>query len=388
MVKLNYKKKHIKKHPTTRTGIKLIRVQAIVDHWTANYGASALNHFKYFNTTLPNLNDNLPENKKRYATAHIFVDKNEALELVPLDEVCFGANDGGTPGLKLSTLRATHPQYKEGNANLLCLHVEMCVEEDGTIHPDTIARTALVHQYLQKKFPQLKDTKNRIVRHFDVTGKNCPAPMISDASKWNELLELTDAKVVIPPKNPAEVIPEEKPSNPENKTNWLRSKTEGLRYYDTPSWLDKDVAGRLQKGYGFPQTVRKIWVKDPRDNSAAWQYEVKNSRGKVFYVTAAEKHVSVEREAAKSTAKKPLPPKQRGPKPIGEITIIGVSNAAIIQDRPDRLKSKNLGTIDKGKKIKVTGSVRGKNSTSGYWEVIFKGRLGYVTGEFGKYYSY
>ncbi|WP_083573695.1 hypothetical protein [Rossellomorea aquimaris] len=114
MIKLNYKEKHIKKHPTTRTGIKLLRVQAAVDHWTANYGATAENHFKYFNETLPNQNDDLPEGDKRYASAHIFVDKHKALELVPLDEVCFGANDGGTARLKLQTLRATDSRYPEG----------------------------------------------------------------------------------------------------------------------------------------------------------------------------------------------------------------------------------------------------------------------------------
>jgi N-acetylmuramoyl-L-alanine amidase CwlA len=200
LVKLNYKKKHIKKHHTTRTGIKLLRVQACVDHSTANPGATALNHFKYFNKTLPAQNDRLPERRKRYASAHIFVDKKEAIELVPLDEICFGANDGGTAGLKLSTLRATDPRYPtidgEGNANLLCVHVEMCLEADGTIHPDTIKRTALVHQMLQKKFPQLKDTRNRFVRHFDVTGKNCPAPMVSNPGMWDNLLNLTDSKGV------------------------------------------------------------------------------------------------------------------------------------------------------------------------------------------------
>ncbi|NMH68627.1 hypothetical protein HF072_07510 [Bacillus sp. RO3] len=206
-IELNYKKKHIKKHWSTRTGLKLLRVQAGIDHWTANFGASAEGHHKYFDETLPDQNDRERasarregrKEKIRYASAHIFVDRFKALELVPLDEVCFGANER-VAGPLLSALRATHPKYPGGNANLLCIHIEMCVEPDGTIHPDTIRRTALVHQYLQRLYPQLKDTYNRFVRHFDVTGKNCPAPMVKDQSLYKYLLDMTSGKVEINPK--------------------------------------------------------------------------------------------------------------------------------------------------------------------------------------------
>ncbi|MGM0864551.1 MAG: peptidoglycan recognition protein family protein [Bacillota bacterium] len=379
MVKLNYQVKHIKKNKYSRPGYKLLNQQAVMDHWTANYGASADDHYRYFNETVIRI--------KRYAGAHIFVDRYKALELIPLDEGTFGGNDGGTSRLKLQTLRATDSRYPtidgEGNANLLCIHVEMCVEEDGTIHPDTIARAALVHQYLQKKFPQLKNTKNRFVRHFDVTGKNCPAPMVSNPNLWKELLELTDAKVVIPPKKP--VVVEVKEENTDsNKTNWVRSNVDSLRYYSKPSWKNKDVAGHLPKGYGFPQAVRKVRVEH------AWQYEVKNSKGETYYLTASNQYVTVEHKPATSTAKKPSnpSPKPLGPKGIGEIKIVNVRSAAIIQDQPDRKKSMNLGTIAKGKVIQVTGSVRGENSESGYWEVIFKDKLAYVTAEFGEFKAY
>jgi N-acetylmuramoyl-L-alanine amidase len=377
MVKLNYQVKHIKKNNYSRPGYKLLDQQAVIEHWTANYGADAEDHRRYFNETVIRI--------KRYAGAHIFVDRHKALELIPLDEGTFGGNDGGTAGLKLQTLRATDARYPtidgEGNANLLCIHVEMCVEEDGTIHPDTIARTALVNQYLQKKFPQLKDTKNRFVRHFDVTGKNCPAPMVSNPKLWKELLELTDAKVVIPPKKPA-VVDSREENTTSHKTNWVRSKVNDLRYYSKPSWKDKDVAGHLPKGYGFPQAVRKVRVDD------AWQYEVKNSKGETYYLTASNEFVSVEHTPATSTAQKPVKPKPKGPKAIGEIEIVNVSTAAIIQDQPDRDKSKNLGTIPKGKTIQVTGSVDGKNSKTGYWEVIYKGNRAYITGKFGEYRVY
>jgi N-acetylmuramoyl-L-alanine amidase len=195
MVALNYQKNHIRKNEYSRPGFKLLRVQAVIDHYTANPGADAEDHFNYFDKTIIKI--------KRYAGAHIFVDCYKALELIPLDEGTFGGNDGGTDALKLQTLRARDPRYPtrtgDGNANLLCIHVEMCLEPDGTIHPDTIKRTALVHQYLQKKFPQLKDTYNRFVRHFDVTGKNCPAPMVKDPSLYKYLLDMSHGVIPINP---------------------------------------------------------------------------------------------------------------------------------------------------------------------------------------------
>jgi murein DD-endopeptidase MepM/ murein hydrolase activator NlpD len=69
------------------------------------------------------------------------------------------------------------------------------------------------------------------------------------------------------------------------------------------------------------------------------------------------------------------------------IKIVNVKARAIIQDQPDRKVSKTLGYIDKGKTIPITGSVRGENSDSGYWEVKYKDGLGYITGEFGEYHK-
>ena len=44
MVALNYKKDHVIINPYSRSGDKLLRVQAIVIHYTANPGANALMH--------------------------------------------------------------------------------------------------------------------------------------------------------------------------------------------------------------------------------------------------------------------------------------------------------------------------------------------------------
>lgn len=189
MVALNYEIKHIKKHPTTRTGNKLLKVSANVIHYTANAGGTADNHFTYFNSTLPNSNDKLPTDKKRFASAHIFVDRHKALELIPLDEVAFHANDRKA-GPLLSVLRASAPYYKGGNANLLSIGIEMCMEKNGIIHPETIARTVLVVKMLQEKFG-----KRPIYRHYDISGKNCPAPFVANKNLWYDFLNDVNKKV-------------------------------------------------------------------------------------------------------------------------------------------------------------------------------------------------
>ena len=99
-------------------------------------------------------------------------------------------------------------------------------------------------------------------------------------------------------------------------------------------------------------------------------YELYDQTGKLIY------------DPKKQTA--PAPKPTTGIKSIGKIKIVEVNSAAIIMDKPDRENCKNIGTIKKGATIEIAGSVTGKNSNSGYWEVIYKGARAYVTGKFGK----
>ncbi|KIL46142.1 peptidoglycan recognition protein family protein [Jeotgalibacillus campisalis] len=197
MVAINYRVDHVKKNKYSRPGDKLLKVQAGVIHYTANKYANAEDHQVYF--------DGDDGGAYRYAGAHIFIDKHEAVEIIPLDEVAYHANERKA-GPLLPSLKASTSFYPGGNANLLTIGLEMCIEEDGTFHPDTIARTQLVCKRLQKQFPALRDTKNRFVRHYDITGKNCPAPYVASPSAWNAFLAGIDApvieapKVVVPPK--------------------------------------------------------------------------------------------------------------------------------------------------------------------------------------------
>jgi len=64
------------------------------------------------------------------------------------------------------------------------------------------------------------------------------------------------------------------------------SKVNNLRFYDAPSWQDKDGAGSVDAGLGFTIDV-KVTV------NGSSQYKVHNSKGKTCYVTANEAYVYV-----------------------------------------------------------------------------------------------
>ncbi|EJQ2027260.1 N-acetylmuramoyl-L-alanine amidase [Listeria monocytogenes] len=71
------------------------------------------------------------------------------------------------------------------------------------------------------------------------------------------------------------------------KNKKLASKVNGLRFYNKPSWSDKDVVGTVTKGIGFPTIVSKVKV------GTAYQYKVKNSKGATYYITASDKYVQL-----------------------------------------------------------------------------------------------
>lgn len=86
--------------------------------------------------------------------------------------------------------------------------------------------------------------------------------------------------------------PEQKPTTSKPTTNpyagkKLVSKSNDLRFYAKPSWEDKDVAGKVNKGLGFPTVLGKVNV------NGSQQYKVQNSKSKTFYITASDKYVEL-----------------------------------------------------------------------------------------------
>lgn len=78
--------------------------------------------------------------------------------------------------------------------------------------------------------------------------------------------------------------PKPAPVNP-YKGKKLRAKVGAVNFYNTPRW--ENPSGQVQKGWGFPTIVKKVKV------DGADQYQVKNSKGQTFYISASTKYVEI-----------------------------------------------------------------------------------------------
>ncbi|MEC1863108.1 peptidoglycan-binding protein [Bacillus licheniformis] len=165
-------KNYVKVNKYTRPGLKMSGVKGIVMHYTATPGASALNERNYFNGTC--IAD------KRYASAHYFVDRKEVQHIIPENEVAYHAHDKNR----------CYVSFLKPNANTTAIGVEMCVEKDGKIHSETVQNAAELVADLCKRYGL---STNKIVRHYDVTNKNCPAPWVSDSSQLSAFRKKVDS---------------------------------------------------------------------------------------------------------------------------------------------------------------------------------------------------
>ena len=151
---------------------KLSDITAIVMHYTANTGqmATAKGNARYFERG----------SDGRKASAHYVVDEgNVAYECVPLDTVAWSVGDGNKG-----------PYGKLVN-NYNSLSIEMVSHTDAAgrfyIPIETQRHAAQLYAQLKEQLPNVK----YVVRHYDVSLKKCPAPMIDEGAwaKFKTLLE-------------------------------------------------------------------------------------------------------------------------------------------------------------------------------------------------------
>lgn len=132
-------------------------IKYIVVHYTGNDGDTDENNANYFR-------NNIVE-----ASAHYFVDDDSITQTVPDNYVAWHC------GAKT---------YKHANCrNTNSLGVEICDDvRNGVIYPSdkTIANALELVEYLMKKYSVPKEN---VIRHYDVTGKLCPAYWCGTAEK-------------------------------------------------------------------------------------------------------------------------------------------------------------------------------------------------------------
>lgn len=144
-------------------------IKAIVFHYTANTGmeSTAKRNAVYFSQTTEK------------ASAHYIVDEGKTVyESVPLTNAAWAVGDAkfGTYGGKI------------GNYNSISIEMVSHTDKNGKyfIPEQTMENAVELYWMLKQKYP------NAIpLRHYDISGKPCPQPLI-DARAWAEFKERID----------------------------------------------------------------------------------------------------------------------------------------------------------------------------------------------------
>ena len=119
------------------------------------------------------------------ASAHYFVDEHSVVQSVRDTD---GAWHCGGP------LESSHHPLHNICMNRNSLGVEMCSDIVGgkyTITQQTVDRTVEIARWLMDKYGIDVD---HVVRHYDVTGKDCPEPWVRDESLWRKFKARLTAK--------------------------------------------------------------------------------------------------------------------------------------------------------------------------------------------------
>ena len=145
-------------NPYSRSGEKQKDIQYIVVHWVGNANTSATANRNYFN--------NLAKTHSTSASSHYIIGLNgEIIRCIPDDEVAFHSGSYSM-NRKSIGIEDCHPdwngKFTDDTYNAL---VELCAD-------------------LCKKY---EISINNVIRHYDVTGKNCPKYYVEHQDEWNKL---------------------------------------------------------------------------------------------------------------------------------------------------------------------------------------------------------
>jgi len=142
----------------SRPGEKLDAVNGAVVHYTGNPGTTAEQNRSYFNS--------LATSHETYASSHFVVGiDGTVIQCVPLDEVA----------------------YCSGSRNSDTISIECChAGESGEFSQATIDSLLRLLDWLADTYSL---TREDILRHYDVTGKECPRWYVRRPEAWEALLD-------------------------------------------------------------------------------------------------------------------------------------------------------------------------------------------------------
>lgn len=157
---MNIEERLLSINPYSRSGEKQGTIKNIVVHWVGNAGSSALGNRNYFESLK---NQNPKAIKLYYASSHYVIGlKGEIIRCIPENEVAFHSGSYSM-NRKSIGIEDCHPDWDgKFNDNTYNSLVELCA--------DICRRYNL--------------GINAIIRHYDVTGKDCPRYYVRNEQAW------------------------------------------------------------------------------------------------------------------------------------------------------------------------------------------------------------
>lgn len=137
----------------SRPQIALDEVNGIVIHYTANPGTTAENNRNYF--------EGLATSGETYASSHFIIGiEGEVVQCIPLTEIAYASND----------------------RNYDTISIECCHEDEtGQFNDATYSTLVHLTAYLMGQYDLEIDD---VIRHYDVSGKNCPKYYVENEDAW------------------------------------------------------------------------------------------------------------------------------------------------------------------------------------------------------------
>lgn len=140
----------------SRPGIPIDQVNHIAIHYTANPGSPAINNRNYF--------ESLKDTQESMVSSHFVVGlEGEVIQCIPTSEMSYATN----------------------SANVDTISIECChPDESGQFNEETYDSAVKLTAWLCTRFGLGAEA---VIRHYDVTGKNCPKYYVEHPEAWEQM---------------------------------------------------------------------------------------------------------------------------------------------------------------------------------------------------------
>ena len=142
----------------SRPGTKLDAVNGVVVHYVGNPGTTARQNHSYF--------QNLSSTGETYASSHFLIGlEGEIIQNVPLDEVAYCSS-----------------QRNSDTISIECCHPD----SGGAFTRETYDSLVRLVRWLMEYYEL---DSSQVIRHYDVTGKECPLYYVRHPGEWEAFLD-------------------------------------------------------------------------------------------------------------------------------------------------------------------------------------------------------